>query len=245
MPESRLVTTNVRKFGPCAARLKALLDGYRAPEMMAMGGSVFNGVSSMHINWWLADWSAPAQVARALHGGDLVQPGHSQSTPHFGRRSLQAASRPRQRPSGSVSISRPANLFSLDAAVRIQGWTMDPELQVLPTPTPRHGRSTTTWPSPAPRWRTCFIGTPADYRARMNAVRRVDNLRSSRDHDKFWSARPPAQNLFGDPRARQGSKDGRPGGCRPRPTGAVQDDLLLAQLQPSCSIPPGTPVSTS
>lgn len=36
------------------------------PEMMAIGDSLFNGVRSLTINQPLAQWSAPAQVARAL-----------------------------------------------------------------------------------------------------------------------------------------------------------------------------------
>ena len=37
-----------------------------APEMMAIGDSLFNGVRSLTINQQLAQWSAPAQIARAL-----------------------------------------------------------------------------------------------------------------------------------------------------------------------------------
>jgi hypothetical protein len=36
------------------------------PGMMAIGDSLFNGVRSLTINQQLAQWSAPAQVARAL-----------------------------------------------------------------------------------------------------------------------------------------------------------------------------------
>lgn len=36
------------------------------PEMMALGDSLYNGVSSLRINWWLSEWSAPAQVAIPL-----------------------------------------------------------------------------------------------------------------------------------------------------------------------------------
>jgi hypothetical protein len=35
-------------------------------DMMAIGDSLFNGVRSLTINQQLAQWSAPAQVARAL-----------------------------------------------------------------------------------------------------------------------------------------------------------------------------------
>ena len=36
------------------------------PEMMAIGDSLFNGVQSLRINWFLAEWSAPALVAIRL-----------------------------------------------------------------------------------------------------------------------------------------------------------------------------------
>ena len=38
----------------------------QSPAMMAIGDSLFNGVRSLTINQTLAEWSAPAQVARAL-----------------------------------------------------------------------------------------------------------------------------------------------------------------------------------
>jgi len=37
------------------------------PEMMAIGDSLYNGVRSLSINASLAQWSVPAQVARALN----------------------------------------------------------------------------------------------------------------------------------------------------------------------------------
>lgn len=39
---------------------------YERPELMALGDSLYNGVQSMRINWWLAEWSAPALVAIRL-----------------------------------------------------------------------------------------------------------------------------------------------------------------------------------
>lgn len=50
-----------------------LLDGYRRPEIMAIGDSIFNGVRSLTINAGLAALSPPAQMARAL-GLDLISP---------------------------------------------------------------------------------------------------------------------------------------------------------------------------
>lgn len=36
---------------------------YMHPEMMAIGDSLFNGVQSLRINWWLSEWSPPVYVA--------------------------------------------------------------------------------------------------------------------------------------------------------------------------------------
>jgi hypothetical protein len=46
--------------------LQALAAGYMHPPLMAIGDSLYNGVSSLRINWWLAEWSVPAQVAIGL-----------------------------------------------------------------------------------------------------------------------------------------------------------------------------------
>ena len=69
VPDERLARVAGRSFGTCSPDdVHKTVAPFRRPAMMALGGSVFNGVSSMQINWWLADWSPPAQVARALHG---------------------------------------------------------------------------------------------------------------------------------------------------------------------------------
>lgn len=39
---------------------------YRQPELMALGDSLYNGVQSMRINWFLSEWSAPTSVAIGL-----------------------------------------------------------------------------------------------------------------------------------------------------------------------------------
>lgn len=44
-----------------------LLDGYRQPELMAIGDSLFNGVRSLSISAPLAELSPPAQVADAFN----------------------------------------------------------------------------------------------------------------------------------------------------------------------------------
>lgn len=48
------------------ARLNELARPYMRPEMMALGDSLYNGVSSLRVNWWLSEWAAPSQVAIPL-----------------------------------------------------------------------------------------------------------------------------------------------------------------------------------
>ncbi len=48
------------------AQCAELFKPYMRPEMMAIGDSLYNGVSSFRINWWLSEWSVPAQVAIPL-----------------------------------------------------------------------------------------------------------------------------------------------------------------------------------
>jgi hypothetical protein len=48
------------------ARLAELARPYLRPEMMALGDSLYNGVSSLRVNWWLSEWSAPSQIAIPL-----------------------------------------------------------------------------------------------------------------------------------------------------------------------------------
>ena len=44
------------------------------PELMAIGDSLFNGVRSLTINATLAQWSAPAQLAKAVGAGNFAIP---------------------------------------------------------------------------------------------------------------------------------------------------------------------------
>jgi hypothetical protein len=39
---------------------------YASPPLMALGDSLYNGVQSLHINWFLSEWSPPALVAIRL-----------------------------------------------------------------------------------------------------------------------------------------------------------------------------------
>jgi hypothetical protein len=52
--------------GSCDAQLKALAQQYGHPPLIAIGDSLYNGVQSLRINWWLSEWSAPVTVAIRL-----------------------------------------------------------------------------------------------------------------------------------------------------------------------------------
>ena len=53
--------------GKCeAGELDRLLAAYGrvgSTPMMALGDSLYNGMQSLHLNWWEAEWSTPALVA--------------------------------------------------------------------------------------------------------------------------------------------------------------------------------------
>lgn len=65
-----------------AAHEQALINAYARPEMMAVGDSLYNGVQSLKIDWWLSEWSAPTFVAIRL---GLVQEKNADRT---GRRTF-------------------------------------------------------------------------------------------------------------------------------------------------------------
>lgn len=48
------------------AGLAADYAGANRPEMMAFGDSLYNGVQSLRINWWLSEWSSPSLIAIRL-----------------------------------------------------------------------------------------------------------------------------------------------------------------------------------
>lgn len=47
----------------CDIQKQELFKTYGRPELMAIGDSLYNGVQSLRINWWLSEWSAPSLVA--------------------------------------------------------------------------------------------------------------------------------------------------------------------------------------
>ncbi len=60
--------------GSCPEQLKAIEEQYGHPPLIAVGDSLYNGVQSLRINWWLAEWSAPVSVAIRL---DLIKEHYS------------------------------------------------------------------------------------------------------------------------------------------------------------------------
>jgi hypothetical protein len=51
----------------CDEKKSNLRARYGNPPLMAIGDSLYNGVQSLRINWWLAEWSAPVFAAMRLH----------------------------------------------------------------------------------------------------------------------------------------------------------------------------------
>lgn len=72
---SKLKPKSTQKTGaaPRVAAAESLVAGLAAPELMAIGDSLYNGVRSLSITPRLAELSAPAQVARSF-GFDFVVP---------------------------------------------------------------------------------------------------------------------------------------------------------------------------
>ena len=52
--------------GTCAQEWSYIRTNYGHPELMDLGDSLYNGVQSLRINWWLSEWSAPTLVAIRL-----------------------------------------------------------------------------------------------------------------------------------------------------------------------------------
>lgn len=62
-------TAPFSKAGNCKetlANFANLNPQYMHPKLMALGDSLYNGVQSLRINWWLSEWSAPNLVAIRL-----------------------------------------------------------------------------------------------------------------------------------------------------------------------------------
>lgn len=193
-PDYRLQPVRNRSFGPCSPQIvRHLVDAYPRPDMMALGGSVFNGVSSMHINWWLADWSPPAQLARALSGGATegpvpglrVAPYPDYGADPFGWNQTGD-------PTFRLGLDlETTNLSSLGMTVRRQGWLMSR----FKTYTARadNGPFVDNLSFAGAAISDVLYGTPRDYRRRLEAVRRIDTI--APDADKFWSDGPRARSF--------------------------------------------------
>ena len=163
-PEYRLKPLAGRTFGNCSpGELQSLLAPYKRPEMMALGGSVFNGISSLQINWWLADWSPTAQVARALNNvpsGPI--PGFNlPSYPDYG-------ARPYDPDTFRLGLDlETTNLKGLPEAVRRQGKLMTS----FETHKPADGRPfNDNLAFGGAAIEDLLYGTPTDYRRRLRAI---------------------------------------------------------------------------
>jgi hypothetical protein len=190
-PIERLKPVSQRNFGSnCTPRrLNALLEGYRRPEMMALGGSVFNGISSMQINWWLADWSPPAQVARALagevHNGEV--PGLKvPAYPHYGRDPYGQPFRREHTFRLGLDLETLDPLL-VETGIRRQGRLMEWFNTYKSTDDPntarRHAFNDNLGYGGA-AIEDLLYGTASDYRRRLAAVRRSTDF--APDVDDFW-----------------------------------------------------------
>jgi hypothetical protein len=186
-PKDRLKPIAERNFGDKCPKavIDALVKADPKPEMMALGGSVFNGVSSMQINWWLSEWSPPAQVARALRGGATEG-----SFPEFFRvprypdHGLDPYGRfPNGTPHFRLGLDlETVNLSLIETAFRRQGWVMS-DFASYRTTDGRLFNDNVSFGGAAVD--DILYGTARDYRARLKAVRHIDTIPP--DADKFWA----------------------------------------------------------
>ena len=185
-PDARLAPVAAKTFGDmCTNEELAKLKREPKPEMMAIGGSVFNGVSSMQINWWLSEWSPPAQVWRALTGGatEDTMP-DSFRVPRYPDHGLD--------PYGKFTNGTPHFRLGLDletidvalieTAFRRQGWVMSDFARYRATDGRKFNDNISFGGAAV---EDLLYGTAADYRARLKAVRRIDKF--GPDADKFWA----------------------------------------------------------
>lgn len=171
MPKGRLAPVAGRSFGSCTpAQVRAKVTPYRHPEMMALGGSVYNGISSFQINWWLADWSPPAQIARALHGVAQQErvPGlRVPSYPHYG----EAPYAPTTFRLG-LDLET-VNVWGLAPFVRAQSRRMS-KFKSYRTPNGPSFNDNLAFGGAAIE--DILYGTAGDYRRRLDAVPRADRI---------------------------------------------------------------------
>lgn len=183
-PSERVSPVPVRQRFPCIAKHPEW-SAYNSPEMMALGGSIFNGVSSMQINWWLADWSPPAQVARALSGATESGPVPNMRMapyPDYGIDPFKP-----EGPGWTFRLGldlETSGITELPTAVRRQGYTMERLRLYRPGSPPFADNLSFAGASID----DILYGTPKDYRARLDLVRRIDTIKP--DRSDFWADGP-------------------------------------------------------
>lgn len=94
------------------------------PELMALGDSLYNGVQSLRINWWLSEWSVPSYAAIAM---GLIDEKNGDRT---GKRRFYGPQYPSHDASPSSTIIYGLNLeglrwSDLTGAAREQGAPLD------------------------------------------------------------------------------------------------------------------------
>lgn len=166
---------------------------YKSPKMMAIGGSIFNGVSSMQINWWLADWSPPAQIARALDKGKFEGKVPDwfkvPAYPHYGRDPY--GKEPGQIPTFRLGLDlETVNVARIETAIRQQGRVMDAFQDYKSTDDDRNAtvfNDNLAFGGAAVE--DLLFGTPREYRERMGTVKRSTTFPP--DNDDFWGKVTP------------------------------------------------------
>jgi len=58
------------------------------PNMMAMGDSLYNGMVAGKVSWWLAENSAPAQIARTIGFNDFIVPSYLNKKQEYSKNGL-------------------------------------------------------------------------------------------------------------------------------------------------------------
>lgn len=113
---------------------------YARPQLMAMGDSLYNGVQSLRMNWWLSEWSAPSLVAIRL---GLIREYGADRT---GEREFYSPQYPKQGSSPSETINYGLNLEEAGIKYRAINLTQVPRrqqisLRELLSYTPPNGRA--------------------------------------------------------------------------------------------------------
>lgn len=111
---------NFEAKASCVSSNFDIPQNYMNPELMALGDSLYNGVQSLRINWWLSEWSVPSYVAIAM---GLIDEKNGDRT---GKRRFYGPQYPSHDASPSSTISYGLNLeglrwSDLTGAARDQG----------------------------------------------------------------------------------------------------------------------------